>query len=152
MATGLGYFIRNTEYISVTTHIAYIISHPMDFGLNIEEIHSTYGAHGETVGTEGKAREEIIKIVSKGGWIRVRQYLSRTENYWTIQFDRWEVRKKDVIRFLEWTVFNQKIMVLTDTVQLTGFFDNYFKDYNYKTGGIKKIFTSKTLTKSIFTS
>lgn len=62
------------EIVSVqtSTHISEIISFPEKFGLTREEIEETYQKHGERLGLEGKAREEIMQKVMSQGWIRAR--------------------------------------------------------------------------------
>jgi len=39
--------------------------------------------HGERLGQEGEAREELIKLVLQRGWVRIRNYL----NYWSVTVD-----------------------------------------------------------------
>lgn len=58
--------------VNTSTHISEIIAHPEKFGLTREYIEETYKAHGERLGLEGKAREEIMKKVMDLGWIRAR--------------------------------------------------------------------------------
>lgn len=55
-----------------TTHIQAIINNPIKFGTSTKAITTAHEKYGEKLGTEGKAREEIIKDVTKKGFIRIR--------------------------------------------------------------------------------
>jgi len=56
-------------------HINQIIKNPKAFGLTIEKIQKMYDDENETLGTEGNAREMIIKALVLKGWIRIRRYM-----------------------------------------------------------------------------
>lgn len=58
-------------------HIDTIIQNPEKFGLTLDRIRGYYEKHGEPLGVEGKAREEIIGMVLRQGWIRIREYRNR---------------------------------------------------------------------------
>jgi hypothetical protein len=64
-------------------HIDTIIKYPAKFGLSMERIQSKYDKYEEPLGVEGKAREELIGMVLKGGWVRVREYRNR----WSMTVD-----------------------------------------------------------------
>ena len=53
-------------------HINAIIKYPKVFGFHKGEIEAMYAKHGEDVGVEADAREEILIRVISQGWIRVR--------------------------------------------------------------------------------
>lgn len=73
------------EYIKVqTNHVADIINNPSKFGVTSEFIKDLYDRHGEPLGVEGNAREELIKLVLQRGWVRIRNY----RNYWSVTVDR----------------------------------------------------------------
>ena len=134
------YWIKDKKIVEVSTssHIKYIIDHPTDFGLTKEEIRVIYDRHSEKFSTEGNAREEIIRSVSKQGWIRARKYVSRSESYWSVQFNQWKYRKKAVKNFIEWAVYEEKVINQNESLTLLGYDDNYYKSYDFMTGGIKK--------------
>lgn len=62
-------------------HIGAVIDNPRQFGLTMEEIKSRYTRHGERLGTEGRARREILLRVVGSGWIRLRWYRNQ---YWSV--------------------------------------------------------------------
>lgn len=64
------------------THIHDLVENPEIFGFTKEQIVSIYKKHGETVGNEGEAREEIMKKVIKNGWIRIRHNTGRNLDRW----------------------------------------------------------------------
>ncbi len=77
-----------------TTHIRAVITSPEVFGLSRNYIESTYIKHGEKTGIEGNARDEILRIVLRNGWIRLRRHTNR---YWAIQTGTVTDEKKRLI-------------------------------------------------------
>ena len=53
-------------------HIVKIVKDPTLFGLTTEELEPIFAKYHETIGTEGKARNEIILALLKQNWIRLR--------------------------------------------------------------------------------
>jgi len=76
-------------------HINEIIDNPEAFGLTKEFVKETYAKFGEKMNTEGKAREEIMALLMKQGWIRIR-YQPRQDSF-TVQLWRLGRRPKDLI-------------------------------------------------------
>jgi hypothetical protein len=76
----------NGECIGVkTSHIAAIIRDPSRFGVTDAWVRGQYAEHGEAsrFGSEGQAREAIIRTVVTAGWIRTRRYI-RPATYWSV--------------------------------------------------------------------
>jgi hypothetical protein len=82
MMPSVAFFLSQTgDLIHVPdSHIATVIRDPERFGLTREEILAAYETHGEGMGTEGKARKEILLKLIEGGWIRIRRY----KGYWSV--------------------------------------------------------------------
>ncbi|GHV35593.1 hypothetical protein AGMMS4952_27820 [Spirochaetia bacterium] len=85
------------------THIQKVIDNPNAFGYTTEQIEDIYHSYGEAVGTEKKAREEIIRDILSKGWIRIRSH----KDYYTIQLTNLSVTAQDFIidwatRMAEW--------------------------------------------------
>ena len=76
------------------THIQTIISNPETFGLTREQIEAKYKEFGETVGVEGKAREEIMVDLIKSGWVRIRRYPNK---FWSINVPKLSKKIKDYL-------------------------------------------------------
>ncbi len=73
----VGFFISPAGVISEVqggSSVATVIRNPTNFGRTSEEIENTYRAHGEHLGTEGKARARILTRFIEKGWICVRRY------------------------------------------------------------------------------
>ena len=138
MHQGLGFWINKHDIfdVSISSHIKFIINNPEKFCLTTKVINEVYTKYNERIGFEGKAREEIIKNVLKYGWIRVRHYFG-DKDYWSIQFDEWELRKKYVKSFLEWAIYEKRILRINEEIALTGFKDGFSKVFMYLNGGIK---------------
>lgn len=81
---------------SAGTHIRTVINNPSKFKLKKDDIEKEYKKHNEVVGSEGNARDEILKRLTKKGWIRLRRY----PQYWSIQFARMNSKvMKTIARF-----------------------------------------------------
>ncbi|MFW6272803.1 MAG: hypothetical protein ACOC2U_03385 [bacterium] len=79
------------------SHIVQIISAPEKFGLTREWIDKKYKEYNETIGVEGKAREEVIREVLKSGFIRIRKYKN---DDWVINVHKISKRGKE--RITKW--------------------------------------------------
>lgn len=76
-------------------HIDQIMLKPKAFGLDIDEIKTIYDAEGESLGSEGKAREKIIKELIQQGWIRIRHY--DRQDIFTVNVFRLNKKNKDYL-------------------------------------------------------
>ncbi len=106
-----GYWIDRNGIIvdvSMSKHIAFIISNPELFGYSKKDLYEIYQKHAERMGLEGRQREEIILSVYKLGWIRIRYY--DRNDLWSIQCDNYKVRKKIIDRFIEIGVYGESII------------------------------------------
>lgn len=80
-----GFWTTPTGVVQTTMnglyHISDVIHSPEAFGFTREEIDSEYDKYGETIGQEGKARDNIMTAVLKRGWIRIRA----RQNFFSVQ-------------------------------------------------------------------
>lgn len=60
--------------VGISKHIDQIIQYPESFGITHDQVKETYTKHNERVGTEGRARDELILYAINSGFIRVRFY------------------------------------------------------------------------------
>lgn len=82
------------EIIDVRTkHITEIITNPEKFGLNREFIEHVHAFYKEKIGTEGKAREQIMLSLFNQGWIRLRRY----KNFWSVNVKKLAGKTKDFV-------------------------------------------------------
>ncbi len=63
------------------THIRQVVNNPKVFGIKRDWIEQVYKKYNEPVGTEGSAREEIMKFIFKKGFIRIRLYINQ---FWSV--------------------------------------------------------------------
>lgn len=78
------------------THIEKIISNPGYFGYTKEEIEEKYNRYNERIGTEGKAREEILIELLNKGWIHLRRH----KNFWNVSLNK--INKKTKNHLQRW--------------------------------------------------
>lgn len=64
-------------------HITLIVTEPETFGLTKAFIAKVHKKHGEPIGSEGYAREEIMAALIANGWLRARYV--RGADSWTFQ-------------------------------------------------------------------
>ena len=132
-----GYWVRNDEIFDMTSmsHVQFLIERPFLFNLTGKQILAVYKKHGELVGTESKAREELVRTVAESGWIRVRHY-TNPKDFWSIQSDDCGRRKKDIRGFLTWAL-EQRIMQPDSEAQIVGF-NNVadFQEFRWADGGV----------------
>jgi len=128
MATD-AFWVKDNKIVDVggRTHIQHIIQEPEFFGLAKTQVTAMYKKYREQMYTEGKAREELIKLACKDGWIRVRQYTSRQNEHWSIQFDSYRKRKNVVQNFILWAL-SKTLLTKYDLLVLVGFEDNYHEE------------------------
>ena len=62
------------------THIGMICKKPSDFKLHSQFIYKKYCDNNELKGSEGVTSEEIIKLLIRKGWIRIR-YFDQTKQF-----------------------------------------------------------------------
>ena len=130
------------------THISYVIRNPETFGLTTAQIQNIYADWGEKVGLEGKAREEIIKLVSKRGWMRVRHYVGRND-YWSLQVDNSQKRWRTIKGFVHYMITNKQ-MNPGDTAEVLGYdVEGDFKKFDFQSGGVKGILKEETMNEVI---
>lgn len=127
------------------SHIDVIVEDPEKFGLTYEEIAAVYEEHGETIGSEGEAREEVIKMVARNGWIRVRHYVTKGKDYWSVQVDQYRRRKRAIDDFLWWAI-SEDMMLVNDELVIIGYDDGTMLRYSFMEGGVKAYLEERSST------
>jgi len=144
---GDAFWYKNGKIIEVRGyHIHDIIGNADKFGITREEIEALYKKHNEHMGQEGKAREEIMNRVIKDGWIRIRQYITKNGNSWSINFNSYTKQKKDIQNLISYLALDKQIMKNEDTVALSSVDGKYQEAYNgyiNKKDGILSILEGK---------
>lgn len=105
MAKGNAYWIDpygKTINVGTNDHIDFIVKHPDRFRLRSGDVDAIYKKHGEIKGRDGKAREELIKLVSVKGYIRIRDY----GNFWSATVGTLGTKEKR--RLADWADKEQK--------------------------------------------
>ena len=113
---GIAYWISpKGEIIEVKfgKHIKDVIAFPKKFGFNKEFIENVYNFYNEKMGTEGKAREQLMLTLFNNNWIRIRRY----RNFWSVNVKKLAGKSKSYV-----TQWAKKV--------LKGF--NGFKEQDYR--------------------
>ena len=119
---------------SGSTHIDSVINNPETFGLTKSKIQDVYDMYGEKLGTEGKAREQIIRDLVDKGWIRVRKYRQQ----WSININRITKKIKDYIFDFAAKItsdeglFGEKEKDLYMPVKVLSFHNDQMDSYTFK--------------------
>jgi len=143
-----GFWYRRGKLFDIGSkkHIMYILESPETFGLTPEHVRQVYIDFNEKFGFEGKAREALIKEVSKNGWIRVRHYV-RPRDYWSIQYDRYDLREKDLKNLVAFLMLDKGIMRKDDEIILLGYEDGSQYAYTFMNGGASKFLQERKIPK-----
>ena len=83
MAMTTAYWInRDAQMLEIPAikHITAVVEQPEKFGLTKGYIEKKYAEYNEPVGLEGRARDDIIRIIVGMGFIRVRLY----RTHWSV--------------------------------------------------------------------
>ena len=113
-----------------TNHIDIVIKNPEKFGYTMEKIQALYDKHGEDMGREGKAREEIIIDLVRKGWIRIRRY--RNDGY-SVNVGKMTKKVKDTMYDWANKLLNNGIAGLKERdkympVKILGFLDHFSRN------------------------
>ncbi|GHV75634.1 hypothetical protein AGMMS49942_04550 [Spirochaetia bacterium] len=97
------------------THIQKVIDNPVAFDCATKQIEDIYHSYGEAVGTEKKAREEIIADILDKGWIRIR----KNPSFYSIQLSILSSTAKEYIfdwavRMIDWVGPLTKANIITN--------------------------------------
>ena len=134
-----GYWVRDEQIFDVTStsHVRFMIENPSLFNLTSKQILEVYNKHGEVLGTESNARQELVRYATSLGFCRVRRY-TRPNEFWSIQTDSTKVRRNAIVTFIRWGIENG-IVQENDSAVILGFNDPLDRHvYEYKDGGIGK--------------
>ena len=83
------WILPNSKIIFVDDrHIKTVTDNPEMFGYTKRKIAAIYKKYNERVGTEKKAREEIVIDLVKKGCIRIRKYTYKYFPYWAVTIDK----------------------------------------------------------------
>jgi hypothetical protein len=91
------YFITPDGKIISTNgrlHVSLIIDSPDKFGFTKQQIVDLYKKYNEKLGVEGKAREQLLRLLFEKGWTRVRRYPNK---FWSIQLKQLSKKAKDYL-------------------------------------------------------
>jgi hypothetical protein len=85
------------EMLSVkSTHIEVVIKNPEVFGITHAYIKDVYKKYRETIGLEGKARDEIVECLINKRWMRIRY--DRSQDYYIVGFKYFDEKQIDYLR------------------------------------------------------
>jgi hypothetical protein len=103
---GTAYWITPTHMVLPVpeNHIGMVIDHPDIFGVDPEYIRKVYAHHQEPMRSEGDAREEIIKELIAKGFIRLRRYVEKYFEYWSVNVRRLDESTMNILKEFFWKI------------------------------------------------
>ncbi|MFP4483762.1 MAG: hypothetical protein ACLFO1_02800 [Spirochaetaceae bacterium] len=113
-------------------HLASVLENPEQFGLSKTRIEEVYAQHSETVGTEGRARDQLIQEAARSGWVRVRRY-SEPANRIVLQSYNLESKVSSLRSFLQ-ELAHRKIVSPEDTVVLSDYETGEARTFRLRSG------------------
>ena len=78
-------------------HIRTVIDNPEMFGYTKRKIAAIYKKHNERMGTEKKARKQIILDLVGKGHIRIRKYTYKYSPYWAVTIDKLSCKNRKAL-------------------------------------------------------
>jgi len=79
-----------------STHIEEVVKNPKIFGITHAYIKKVYKKYRETVGLEGKARDEIVESLLNKRWMRIRY--DKSQDYYIIGFKYFNRKQIDYLK------------------------------------------------------
>jgi len=79
-----------------STHIEVVIKNPEVFGITHSYIKEVYKKYRETVGLEGKARDEIVESLINKRWMRIRY--DKSQDYFIVGFKYFDRKQIDYLK------------------------------------------------------
>jgi hypothetical protein len=132
-----GFWVKEGEVFDVTedTHVGFIIKYPYRFNLAKDDIVLLYEHYDQPLGSEKQAREDLVRIATSRGWVRIRRYTSPND-HWSIQCDDTSKRREVITEFLKWAIEN-RILTKDATAIIAGFDkEQDVQEYKWEEGGI----------------
>ena len=146
-APNSGFWLKDNTVFDVTfsSHVAFVLDNVKLFSISVEEIKEAYSKFGEPFGSDGgKAREYLIRMATRSGWIRLRRY--EKPNYWSIQCNSTRDQKADIVAFIRWAIDDARVMKADDAAVIVGFQDEKDRhSYRWEEGGVGKYIESTDL-------
>lgn len=96
-----------------------VLDEPEKFGLSQAHVNEVYEVHGESLGAEGRARDQLIREVAENGWVRVRRY-HEPANRIVIQGYNTNAKFSSIRTFLQ-QLFERQIVTTEDTVVISDY-------------------------------
>jgi hypothetical protein len=79
-----------------STHIEVVVKDPELFGITHDYIKEVYEKYRETIGLEGKARDEIVEGLINKRWMRIRY--DKSQDYYIVGFKYFDREQIDYLR------------------------------------------------------
>lgn len=135
MESSFCYWVSEETSVRVeSTHVQALIEAPERFGLTESFIRETYESYGEHVGTEGLARDRLLREAAANGWIRVRKHVTPV-NYISVQTDDIDTRISTIKSFLE-SLLTSGVIASDETVVVSGYEKIETLSYDWSDGGV----------------
>ena len=130
------WFDGRNVYDTDSTHIRDVLNAPERYGMTKQELVERYKAHGEKIGQEAKAREEIILELTRKNWIRARHY-RKPHDYWSLTVGDMRRQKAQIEDFIFYAMENLDMNIL-DQLQIVSSETEMTQAWTFQQGGIQK--------------
>jgi hypothetical protein len=144
MSRKVGYWLSEKGAVPVERdHAETVLADPEQFELDRESLMALYRKHDESPGSEGFARDEVIRMAAKKGWIRVRIQNS-TGNYVMLQGYEPERHLERISSFL-CDLVHRDIIAADETIVLSDFASASTKTLHWTDGGAASVMNNGCL-------
>jgi hypothetical protein len=138
MPRTIGYWLSQDGSVPVTQdHIDAVVAEPERFGLDRDTITEIYRRHGEEIGREGFARDEIMRRAAENGWIRIRVH-ANSSSFLVVQGFEPE-QQIEAIASLLCDLVNRDVIASDEAVVFSNLSDTSTKTVKSVDGGVSAV-------------
>ena len=138
MSRKIGYWLSESGAVPVERdHAETVLAEPEKFELDRESVMALYRSHDEPPGSEGFARDEVIRMAAKKGWIRVRIH-NTAGHYVMLQGYEPEKQLERISSFL-CDLVHRDIIAADETIVLSDFATASTKTLHWTDGGAASV-------------
>lgn len=87
-------------------HIQHVLEDPSLFGFSQSLVLAVYAKYEEPVGSEGRARDEILALVLRDGWVRIRSWQEGARKRWYFEVSNIEHQRTNLKRAIEAVLYH----------------------------------------------
>jgi hypothetical protein len=124
-----GYWLKGSTCINLhsESHISAVIRNPSRYGIATDLVRFVLD---QNEGADDSNDLVIAKVLSNG-WIKIRHFVGRDVDHWTIVFAEYVRSRLDIVQFLRNALSEDSVAGSNASLSLHGLEDGYFKESDH---------------------